>query len=250
MVMNRIRQIGAAMVAAIALTGAVQAQDSLKVGVTTTGVPFTFLDTATQKPAGAMVDLAQAIGDEIGLPVTFETSSFSALIPSLETGKITAISAGMFATDERRKVVDFSDTVYSYGDAMFVKADDDTPYQLDDLKGQVVGAQIGTTFADKLQATGLFSEVKLYDALADIMREVQLGRIKAGFGDAPIIAYQIAQAPRLGVKIVDGYTPMSTGDVALAIAKDNPDLLVKVNAAIEKFKSDGTLTEIFAKYGL
>lgn len=224
--------------------------ESVNVGVTTTGVPFTFVDTASQEPTGAMVDLAKAITADIGDEAEFKVVAFSALIPALSSGKIDLISAGMFATDERKKVVDFSTPVYSYGDAMFVAADDATNYTLDDLKGETVGAQIGTTFADKLQALGTFGEVKLYDSIADIMRDVKLGRIKAGFGDKPIVAYQVSQKPELGVRLVEGYEPMQKGDVAVAVSKENSALLEKVNGAIAKLKESGELDKIFAKYGL
>ncbi|MBM1816355.1 ABC transporter substrate-binding protein [Pseudosulfitobacter pseudonitzschiae] len=239
-----------AIAGALALCAAQSQAEDLTVGVTTTGVPFTFVDTATQQPTGAMVDLAAAIAEDLQMTPDFAVSQFSALIPALQTGKIDVISAGMFATDKRKEVVDFSTPVYSYGDVAFVKADDEGSYQLDDFAGEVVGAQIGTTFADQLQAKGIFSEVKLYDSLVDIMRDVQLGRIKAGFGDKPIIAYQIAQNPNLGVKLVEGYTPMGTGEVALAVSKENPELLEKVNASIAEMEKSGELAEIFGKYGL
>ncbi|WP_186390015.1 MULTISPECIES: ABC transporter substrate-binding protein [unclassified Stappia] len=244
-----IKKLAATLILSVGLTLPSLAKD-LTVGVTTTGVPFTFVDTATQKPTGAMVDIAEAIAAEAGLTVKFELSAFSALIPALTTGKIDLISAGMFASEKRMEVVDFSTGVYTYGDAMFVAAADDTAYTLDMLKGETVGAQVGTVFADKLNSLGIFSEVKQYDSLADIMREVKLGRIKAGFGDKPIIAYQIAQNPDFGVRLVEGYTPMSEGTVALAVAKDNPELLETVNAALAKMSDSGELAKIFAKYGL
>ncbi|GGB61568.1 amino acid ABC transporter substrate-binding protein [Tistrella bauzanensis] len=235
---------------AIGFTAPAIAADAVTVGVTTTGVPFTFIDTATSKPTGAMVELAEAIAAETGMTAEFEVVAFSALIPSLTTGKIDMISAGMFATDKRREVVDFSTPVYSYGEGMFVAADDATDYTLDDLNGATVGAQVGTTFADTLKARGTFGEIKLYDSIADIMRDVKLGRIKAGFGDKPIIAYQISQNPKMGVRLVEGYQPMKPGDVALAVSKENTALLDAVNAAIAKLKDSGALAKIFAKYGL
>ncbi|KXF75465.1 ABC transporter substrate-binding protein [Paramesorhizobium deserti] len=242
----------AACAAALVMAAAtpVFAQDPIKVGITTTGVPFTFVDTATQKPTGAMVDLASAIAADTGDSATFEITAFSALIPALTTGKIDLISAGMFATEERRQVVEFSTPVYTYGDAMFVAAANPENYTIEELNGETVGAQIGTTFADTLQKLGTFSEVKLYDSIADIMRDVKLGRIKAGFGDQPIIAYQISQNPDLGIRLVDGYKPLKQGEVSLAVAKDNPQLLEKVNASIAKLKESGELAKIFAKYGL
>ena len=123
-----------------------------------------------------------------------------------------------------------------------------TPTQ--DLKGETVGAQIGTTFADALRALGVFGEVKLYNSIADIMRDVKLGRIKAGFGDQPIVAYQILKNPDVGVRLVVGYQPIKSGNVCLGISKDNPKLLEKVNASIAKLKANGQLKAIFAKYGL
>jgi polar amino acid transport system substrate-binding protein len=239
-----------AMAVTLGLATPAVAEDSFKVGITTTGVPFTFIDTATEEATGAMVDLAKAIAADNGGAAEFEVVAFSALIPALTTGKIDLISAGMFATDKRKEVVDFSVPVYSYGEAMFVSAEDPTDYTVTDLKGETVGAQVGTIFAERLQALGVFGEVKLYDSLADIMRDVQLGRIKAGFGDKPIVAYQVAQKPELGVRIVKSYMPDNPGQVALAVAKDNPALLEKVNASIEKLKQSGELDKIFAKYGL
>ncbi|MCF3640407.1 ABC transporter substrate-binding protein [Rhizobium sp. TRM95111] len=244
-----IRKIAAGALALIFAATAAMA-DPVRVGVTTTGVPFTFVDTGTQQVTGAMVDLATAIARDNGMEPAFELTAFSALIPSLQSDKIDAISAGMLVTDARKEVVNFSDPVYSYGDAMFVAADNPENYTIEALKGEMVGAQIGTTFADSLNALGLFGEVTLYDSIADIMRDVKLGRIKAGFGDQPIVAYQIAQNPALGVRLVEGYKPMKTGNVALAVSKDKADLLAKVNASIARLKASGELAKIFAKYGL
>lgn len=55
--------------------------------------------------------------------------------------------------------------------------------------------------------------------------------------------------PALGVHLVEGYTPMGVGDVALAVSKANPELLAKVNASITSMKDSGELAAIFAKYG-
>lgn len=238
----------AAMATALAIQTA--AAETVTVGITPTGIPFTFVDTATQKPAGAMVDLANAIAADAGLSAEFQINAFPALIPALTTDRINLISASMFITDKRKEVIDFSTPVYTYGEAMFVAADNPNNYTMNDLKGETVGAPIGSTFADALQALSLFREVKLYDSIADIVRDVKLGRIKAGFGDKPIVAYQLAQKPNLGVRLVEGYQPIKQGEIALAVAKNNPQLLEQVNTAIAKFKKNGELKRIFSKYGL
>ena len=247
-----ILKIAIRFVVAMAIATGTQAlaQEPIKVGITTTGIPFTFVDIKTEKPSGAMVDLASAIAADMGTRTDFQISAFPALIPALTSGKINLISAAMFITDKRKKVIDFSTPVYTYGEAMFVAADDSRDYKIQDLKDQAVGAPIGSTIADDLISQGIFGDVKLYDSIADIVRDVRLGRIKAGFADRPIVAYQIENNSNLGIRLVQGYQPMHKGVVALAVAKDNKQLLDGVNASIAKFEANGELARIFAKYGL
>jgi len=234
----------------VGLATPAMAEDTMKVGITTTGVPFTFVDTGTLRPTGAMVDLANEIAADNGMRSEFQITAFPALIPALTTGKIDLISAAIFATDKRRQIVDFSTPVYEFGEAMFVAASDSKNYTLEELKGEMVGAPIGSTIAEDLQAAGLFAEVRQYESISDILRDVKLGRIKAGFADRPIVAYQLSQKPDLGVRLVAGYRPMHVGEVALAVAKGDNKLLERVNAAIAKLKQSGELSKIFSRYGL
>ncbi|WP_209011871.1 ABC transporter substrate-binding protein [Roseibium aggregatum] len=245
-----IARVFLSLMAVFALVTDALAQETITIGVTTTGVPFTFVDTVTQQPTGAMVDLAKAIAHDNALKAQFEIMAFPALIPALKSGKIDLISAGMFVKDERKKIVNFSTPVYAFGETMFVAANDPLNYKIGDLKGEVVGAQIGSTFAHSLQGLGIFRQVKLYDSIADIMRDVKLGRIKAGFGDQPIVAYQLSQNSALGVRMVEDYQPIDRGQVSLAVAKDNPELSKRLEASIAKFKENGELAKIFARYGL
>ena len=161
------RFVQAAM-AALVLTAAQpgSAQQVLKVGSTPTGVPFTFLDTKTNSIQGVMVDLITEIGKDAGFAVQIEPMQFSTLIASLTSNKIDIISAAMFATAARKEVIDFSDPVYTYGEGLLVPKTDTKNYAtLEDLKGEVVGAQVGTAFVDALKKTGLFAEVKAYDTI-------------------------------------------------------------------------------------
>ncbi|AXL50944.1 ABC transporter substrate-binding protein [Paraburkholderia caffeinilytica] len=219
------------------------------VGATATGVPFTFLDVKSNSIQGLLVDAITATGKAAGFDVKVEQTTFSALIPSLTTKKIDVISAAMLKTPAREQVVDFSDTVYSYGEGLIVRADDKGKYtSMDDLKGEVVGAQVGTAFVDALNKKGIFKEVRTYDSVADIMRDVALGRIKAGFGDHPIIAYQLQKNPNPQLRLVDGYQPSVKGQLCFVVRKGDNATLEKLNAGIRKIKADGTLTEIIKKW--
>jgi polar amino acid transport system substrate-binding protein len=250
MIFKRLVQAAAA---ALILTAAApaSAQGVLKVGSTPTGVPFTFLDTKTNSVQGIMVDLVTEIGKDAGFQVQIEPMQFSTLIASLTSNKIDIISAAMFATAARKEVIDFSDPVYSYGEGLIVPKTDTKNYvAAEDLKGEVVGAQVGTAFVDALKKTGLFSEVKVYDTIPDILRDVNTGRLKAGYADYPILAYNLKQGSFPEVRLVDSYKPTIVGTVAIGIRKGDQELLKKVNASLAKLKSNGTLDKILEKWGL
>jgi polar amino acid transport system substrate-binding protein len=238
---------------AIALTTAASAsaQQVLKVGSTPTGVPFTFLDTKTNSIEGLMVDLITAIGKDAGFSVQIEPMQFSTLIASLTSNKIDIISAAMFATAARKEVINFSDPVYTYGEGLIVPKTDTRNYvAAEDLKGEVVGAQVGTAFVDALKKTGLFAEVKAYDAIPDILRDVDTGRLKAGYADYPILAYNLKQGSFPEVRLVDSYKPTIVGTVAIGVRKGDTELLTKINASLAKLKENGALAKILGKWGL
>jgi polar amino acid transport system substrate-binding protein len=246
-------RFGRSIALALAL-GAVtlaSAQTIYKVGSTPTGVPFTFLDVKTNTIQGAMVDLITAIGEDAGFKVDVQATPFAALIPSLTSDKIDIISAAMLITDARKEVIAFSNPVFPYPEGMVVNAADSTPYRgLGDLKGATVGVQVGTVYVDFLKKNGEFAEVKIYDSLADVLRDVSLGRIKAGFGDGPILAYQLAQNKDFKARLVKTYEPKMAGNVGIGVRKSDTELLTKINASLAKVKANGTLDRILAKWSL
>src|SRR5580700_3478269 len=238
---------------AIALAAAApcSAQQVLKVGSTPTGVPFTFLDTKSNSIQGVMVDLVTEIGKDAGFAVQIEPMQFSTLIPSLTSNKIDIISAAMFATAARKEVIDFSDPVYTYGEGLIVPKTDTKAYAgPEDLKGEVVGAQVGTAFVDALKKTGLFSEVKVYDTIPDILRDVNTGRLKAGYADYPILAHNLKQGSFPEVRLVESYKPATVGTVAIGVRKGDQELKAKINASLAKLKENGTVAKILDKWGL
>src|SRR5882757_7718299 len=241
-----------AATAVLVLAAAVpsSAQQVLKVGSTATGVPFTFLDTKTNSIQGVMVDLITEIGKDAGFTVQIEPMQFSALVPSLTSNKIDIIAAAMFATAARKEVIDFSEPVYTYGEGLVVPKTDTKSYaSQEDLKGEVVGAQVGTAFVDALKKSGLFGEVKAYDTIPDILRDVNTGRLKAGYADYPILAYNLKQGGFPEVRLVDGYKPVTVGSVGIGVRKGEAALLGKINASLAKLKANGTIDKILEKWG-
>jgi polar amino acid transport system substrate-binding protein len=251
-VIMSIKRFVTGLAAATLLLGALpaSAQQTLKVGSTPTGVPFTFLDTKTNTIQGIMVDLITAVGKEAGFGVTIEPMQFSTLIAGVQANKIDIIAAAMYITPARKEAVDFSAPVYTYGEGLMVARTDTKDYtKLEDLKGETVGAQVGTAYVEPLKKSGLFADVKIYDTIPDIMRDVNAGRIKAGFADLPIVAYNLQLGNFPEVRLAKNYKSTIVGSVGIGVRKGDGELLKKIDAALAKLQADGTVKKILAKWG-
>jgi polar amino acid transport system substrate-binding protein len=79
---------------------------------------------------------------------------------------------------------------------------------------------------------------------------VSEGHIKAGFGDAPLLRYQLAQNVSLRARLVSTYEPKLTGSVGIGVRKGDAELLKKINASLAKLRADGTIDKTLAKWDL
>src|SRR5262249_1651137 len=200
---------------------------------------------------GVMVDLITAVGKEAGFQVSIEPMQFSALIAALTANKIDIISAAMYITPARKEVIDFSGPVYSYGEGLVVPKADSKDYgKFENVTGETVGAQVGPVYVEPLKKTGLFADVKVYDSIPDILRDVNTGRLKAGFADFPILAYNLQQGLFPEVRLVKSYKATVLGSIGIGVRKNDGDLLKRIDASLAKLKADGTLKQILAKWGL
>lgn len=252
-VVMKLTALLAALVAlGVTLGGGASAQEkSLRVGSTPTGVPFTFLDTKTNTIEGVMVDLIKEVGKDAGFKVEIEGLQFSTLIPSLTANKIDIIAAAMYITPPRQEAVDFSTPIYTYGEGLIVPKSDGKDYaSFSDLKGATVGAQKGTAYVDPLQKSGFFADVKIYDTIPAILADVNAARLNAGFGDKPILAYNIKQGLFPQVRLLNSYASTVTGSVGIAARKGDAELLGRINASLDKLAKNGTIKTILAKWGL
>lgn len=251
MLAKSIRRVLAATFIGLGLAGTSVAQQVVRVASTPTGVPFTFLDTKTGEISGIMVDIMKAIGKDQGFAIQVTPMTFSTLIAALQANKADVIAAAMYITPPRQEVVDFSDPIYTYGEGVFVSAKDAKDYKsMEDLKGEIVGVQIGTAYVKPLTDSGLYKEIKVYDTIPDIIRDVNIGRIKAGFADLPIVAYQLSQGGYPETRLAKNYKAVLPGSVGIAVKKGDKAMLDKINVSLRKLKADGTIDKILATWGL
>ena len=195
------------------------------------------------KIVGIDADIAQAIGEKLGMDVTIEDMDFLSLITAVQTGKIDMVMAGMTVIPDREKNVNFSDS-YAKGIQSIIVTEDSEIASPDDLEGHKIGVQESTT--GHIYCADDYGEdnVIAYTTGANVVEALKAGKV-----DAVVIDNEPAKAfveANEGLKLLD--TAYTEEEYAIAIAKDNTELLDKVNAALKELKDDGTLDEIIAKY--
>ena len=191
---------------------------------------------------GIDADIARAIGEEMGMEVKIEDMAFDSIIPAVTSGKADFGAAGMTVTEDRKKNVDFTDTYATATQVIIVKEGSDIAGP-DDLTGKKIGVQLGTTgdiYADDIED----AKVERYNKGFEAVQALTQDKIDEGVIDGEPAKEFVAEAD--GLKILD--EAFTEEEYAIAVAKDNDDLLKKMNEALASLKESGKIDEIVAKY--
>ncbi len=200
---------------------------------------------------GIDVEIAEAIAEKLGMELEIKDVEFGSIIGGVQTGKFDMGIAGMTVTEERLQSVNFS-TSYATGIQVVIVASDSDIKTLDDLKGDgsmKIGVQQDTTgdiYASDTVENGGYGEknVVRYKTGADAVQALKTGKVQAVIIDnEPAKAFVAAND---GLEILDA--EWAREDYAIAIAKDNTELLGKVNKALAELEAEGKLAEIINKY--
>ena len=101
---------------------------------------------------GIDIDTAKAIAEKLGLELQIDDMDFDAALLSVQQGKADIVMAGVTVTDERKAVMDFSDS-YATGIQSIIVPEGSDITSPDDLAGKKIGTQRGTTF--RLRGKGI-----------------------------------------------------------------------------------------------
>lgn len=121
----------------------------LKVGVKSDVIGFGYMDPLTSEYTGMEIDLANMIGEILGVPVEFTTVTAATRTELLDSGDIDCVLATFTITDERKESWDFTTPYYTDHVTVLVK-DSSGITTLEDLKDKVVGVSSGSTSARSL----------------------------------------------------------------------------------------------------
>ena len=195
-----------------------------------------------QEIVGIDAEIAAVIAEKLGCELKIEDMAFDSIIAAVTSGKADFGLAAMTVTEDRLESVNFSDT-YATATQVVIVTEDSAITGVADLDGKKIGVQLGTT-GDIYAEDIADATIERYNKGFEAVQALTQGKI-----DAVIIDNEPAKvfvAENEGTKILE--EDFAVEEYAAAIAKENTELLEKVNEALAELTEDGTLKAIVDKY--
>ncbi|HEX7329634.1 MAG TPA: glutamine ABC transporter substrate-binding protein [Casimicrobiaceae bacterium] len=243
--MNRIRRnllLLAASTAMMLGATAAHAEDVLRVATDATFPPFEYSENG--KRTGFDVDLIEAIAKVLNRKVEWTDIDFKGLIPGLVAKRFDVAASAIYITDERRKVVDFTDPYYPGGLVIMTRKGDTSIKGPEDLKGKKVTVQVGTKSVNYLKEHYPDVQRVEVEKNQEMFQLVEIGRADAAVTGKP--AAKLYARTRGTLQVVD--KQLTVEEYGYALRKDEPELTQQFNEALKKLKADGTYDKLVAKY--
>lgn len=198
---------------------------------------------------GFDIDMGREIGERIGVEIEWMPAEWNSIVPSLISKRFDVIISGMNMWEERKKQVNFAGPYGVAAQVILVKNENEDAIEtLENLKGKVIGTQLGSTGEKECRAVGFTEkDMKLYDKFPQAFTDLDNGRLYAividGFAAPEWIKTGKYKKVGQNIGIED-----KEATIGIAVRKDDKELLDKLNEAIDSMKEDGTLTELSMKW--
>ncbi len=207
--------------------------------------PFEFHQTTTNQITGFDIELAYALAEELKVDLQIQDMDFVSIIPALLSGRADFAMATLSVTEEREKIVTFSDIYYTAqpGSISLKTVSFSQPKH---FEGKNIGVQLGSSYEQMMKKMAQeVKDIKLrpLNKIGEIIQELKTGRI-----DAAVIDIQPAKAyaknnSDLHINLIAGYQE----SYAIAFPK-NSIWTEKFNQALTTLKKNGKLDKLIAKW--
>ncbi|MFF2079152.1 transporter substrate-binding domain-containing protein [Kitasatospora sp. NPDC058162] len=232
---------------------AVRSSGKLVVGTDPSYLPNEFKD-GNGNLIGVDVDLAKAIAQRLGLNAELRDTSFTSILPGVESSEYQLGMSSITDTKSREVSVDMVG-YFTAGTAVAVRGGN--PDQIDptNLCGAKVAVETGTTQGDEITKTINPGCVKVgrpavrmgsFGTAKEVTNAVISGQDQAMLADSPVVDYERMQTNGQVVQLGDTSDPSHYG---IAVAKGST-LTQAVQGAVQSLINDGTYNQILAKWGV
>lgn len=191
---------------------------------------------------GIDIEIAEKIAEKLGLELVVDDMDFDSALLAVQEGKSDIVMAGVTVDEDRLLVMDFTDSYAAGVQVIIVPEGSDVT--LDNLGGQLIGTQRGTTGSIYCADDYGEDHVVTYDSGASAVQALVNGQVDCVVIDnAPAQEFVKANP---GLTILD--TEYANEDYAIGLGKNNTALLEAVNSALAELMEDGTVQSIVDQY--
>ena len=227
--------------------------EALGDGVLTVGVkydtrPFGFIPEGAFEVAGFDVDLARAIGEELGVRVEFVQVNSQNRILNLNSGKVDVLMASMLRTDSRDEIIDFSTVYFSDGQSLLVPEGSEIT-GLDDLGPETTVATVqGTPEEAVLLEHAPDVRTVTYQSWPDALQSLYRGEAQAVTTTVGILygLQQSSGAAGRPMEIVG--EPFAEGPIAAGFREGDTEFIEAFDEALLALQDDGTYEDIYLRW--
>lgn len=195
------------------------------------------------KIVGLDADIAAAIASDLGVEAEMFTTSFEGIQSgvALSSQQCDIALSGITITDERKTVMNFTDSYVDDNLAILVPAGSDIKGDAD-LSGRNIGVQQATSGEKYAQEAG--ANTVQYEDNGLLLQALQTGQVDAIVGNITVLSEMLTSDSSLSV-----VQEIETGEqIAGAVATENTALLDSANATLKKMEEDGRMADLREKY--
>ena len=225
-------------VAALALTAGMALSETVRMGTEGAYPPYNFINDA-----GEIDGFEKDVGDELckraGLTCEWVKNDWDSIIPNLVSGNYDTIIAGMSITEEREKVIDFTQDYFPPTASAYVAASDGV-----DLMKGMIAAQTATIQAGYVAETGAM--LVEFATPEETLAAVRNGEADAVLADRDYLAPLVEESN--GALMFVGEPVPLGGGVGMGLRESDDELRGKFDAAITEMKADGSLNVLLVKW--
>lgn len=216
----------------------------LSVGLEIGYPPFEYFDEDGTTPIGFDIDLINAIGDKLGYEVDLVNSAWDGIFDGLNSNRYDIVCSAVTYTEDRAETMAFSSGYLGNAQSIVVMSDNDAVSSFEDLDGLRVGYQAETT--SDVALTQFISDnpdldisVNEYDVVMNAYADLSSGRLDAVVSDS-LVAVDYIKEDQFSL----AYQGPAEEIIAIAIRKDNDELVQEINDALTELYDEGTLVEL------
>jgi glutamate transport system substrate-binding protein len=201
------------------------------------------LKTPDGKFTGFDVDVATYVAKELGYSadkIEFKQAPSGERENLIRNGDVKFIVASYSINDKRKAVVDFAGPYFLAHQDLLVRADDNSVKQASDLNSKKLCSVTGSTSAQNVkEKLAPKADLQEFGGYSECLTGLENGAVDALTTDDSILAGYAAQKEHQGKFKLVGLK-LSDENYGIGLKKGDKELRDKINAALEKMKSDGS----------